>query len=103
MEILDKQLSDEYYHSRPIGSQIGAWASPQSEVINNRSFLENNVREFEEKFKDQNPIPRPPYWGGYIVKADYFEFWQGRTSRLHDRIRYRISENEQWTVERLAP
>jgi len=93
--------SDAYFHSRPIGSQIGAWASPQSKVIESRAIIETNVQSCEAEFGNTN-IPRPPHWGGYIVVPDHVEFWQGRSSRLHDRIRYRRANNE-WIKERLAP
>ena len=93
--------SAEYFHSRPLGSQVGAWASPQSQVIPNRDFLEKNFAEHTEKYKEGN-VPLPPHWGGYIVHPTQVEFWQGRSSRLHDRIRYSF-ENHQWTKVRLAP
>jgi pyridoxamine 5'-phosphate oxidase len=93
--------SAEYFHSRPLGSQVGAWASPQSQVIPNRDFLEKNFAEHTEKYKEGN-VPLPPHWGGYIVHPTLVEFWQGRSSRLHDRIRYSF-ENHQWSKVRLAP
>ncbi len=93
--------SEAYFHSRPLGSQIGAWSSPQSQIIPNREFLEKIVAEHTEKFKDGN-IPLPPHWGGYRVIPTQIEFWQGRSSRLHDRIRYSF-ENHHWTKVRLAP
>jgi pyridoxamine 5'-phosphate oxidase len=93
--------SDAYFNSRPEGSRIGAWASPQSKVIADRAFLENRYMELSEKFKSST-IERPPHWGGYIVKPVRIEFWQGRTSRLHDRILYTKNENS-WNIERLAP
>ncbi len=92
--------SDEYYLVRPLGSRIGAWASPQSEVVADRAWLEKRVDEFAAKY-GENP-PRPPHWGGYRVVPDCLEFWQGRRSRLHDRIAYRL-ENGKWTLGRLAP
>lgn len=93
--------SEAYYHSRPIGSRIGAWTSPQSKVIPNREWLEE---EFEKKKQEfgEGEVPRPPHWGGYIVKPVIIEFWQGRFSRLHDRIQYTL-ENGEWKIERLAP
>ena len=94
--------NDEYFLSRPTGSQIGAWASPQSRVIENRSWLENRVKELAEKFKTEQ-LTRPPHWGGYRVKPVIIEFWQGRSSRLHDRIQYSLQDNGNWKIERLAP
>ena len=98
---ISSEASAEYFHSRPLGSQVGAWSSPQSQVIPNRDFLENNFTEQTEKYKEGN-VPLPPHWGGYIVHPTQVEFWQGRSSRLHDRIRYSF-ENHQWTKVRLAP
>ncbi len=93
--------SDAYFHSRPLDSRIGAWASPQSEVISGRAVLVANAARYAAKFM-LNP-PRPPHWGGYRLVADTWEFWQGRKSRLHDRLRYRIDSNGAWLRERLAP
>ena len=95
--------SDAYFKSRPGGSKIGAWASPQSEVIPNRAFLEKNIEDLTSKYPDDNLVPRPEHWGGYIVQPNLIEFWQGRTSRLHDRIQYSLIENGEWKRERLAP
>lgn len=92
--------SDEYYHSRPVNSRLGAWSSPQSEVIDSRDVLESNLHSFTEKFGDAPP--RPAHWGGYILKPTYFEFWQGRASRLHDRIAYQLNDGV-WQIVRLAP
>ena len=92
--------SDAYYHSRPVNSRLGAWASPQSRVISERSELERNLQQHQAQFGD-NP-PRPDNWGGYILQPTYFEFWQGRASRLHDRIAYRLIDNA-WQLVRLAP
>lgn len=94
--------SDEYFASRPRGSRIGAWSSPQSSVIPNRDFLETTVNRFTNDFEGSEEIPRPDFWGGYVVKPIKFEFWQGRSSRLHDRIQYTL-ENEKWVINRLAP
>ena len=95
--------SDVYFQSRPAGSRIGAWASPQSKQISGREVIENNYRVFEEKFPDPEAIPRPLHWGGYIVKPHTIEFWQGRSSRMHDRIQYKIEAGNQWAIQRLAP
>lgn len=94
--------SDEYFASRPQGSQIGAWCSPQSHVIENREWLEKKVEAMTAKF-DGASILRPQNWGGYRVKPVTVEFWQGRSSRLHDRIQYTLGENGDWSIERLAP
>ena len=94
--------SEKYFHSRPIGSQVGAWTSPQSKVIPNRAYLEDLMAFNLEKYKEGN-VPLPPHWGGYIVHPTSIEFWQGRSSRLHDRLHYTLQENHSWTKERLAP
>lgn len=94
--------SDEYFFSRPRESRIGAWSSPQSDVIENREFLQKNAEKYNMKFGTEN-IPRPGYWGGYIVEPDHIEFWQGRPGRLHDRLQYSLSENNDWIIKRLAP
>lgn len=99
---VDAAESDSYFHSRPKGSQIGAWASPQSQVIAARGVLEQREQEFSEKFASQDVVPRPAHWGGYRLQPDYVEFWQGRPSRLHDRVVYAL-ENGQWAIKRLAP
>ena len=93
--------SDEYYAMRPLDSRIGAWASPQSEVIANRGVLVSNADAASARY-GENP-PRPEHWGGYRVLPEVWEFWQGRTSRLHDRLRYRLAPNGDWVRERLAP
>lgn len=94
--------SDAYYHSRPIGSQIGAWASAQSKVIPNREVLERRASELTSQY-GAGPVPRPPHWGGYRVVPDSIEFWQGRASRLHDRLRYTRGADGNWLIERLSP
>jgi pyridoxamine 5'-phosphate oxidase len=99
--MVDAAESDAYYASRPLASRIGAWASPQSETINGRGPIVAKAAEYGMKF-GLNP-PRPPHWGGYRLVPDYWEFWQGRASRLHDRICYRLSEKSEWTKDRLAP
>jgi pyridoxamine 5'-phosphate oxidase len=93
--------ADAYFHSRPLDSRIGAWASPQSEVISGRTVLVANAAKFAAQFL-LNP-PRPPHWGGYRLQADNWQFWQGRKSRLHDRLRYRQQAQGIWVRERLAP
>ncbi|MAW95082.1 MULTISPECIES: pyridoxamine 5'-phosphate oxidase [unclassified Leeuwenhoekiella] len=98
---VDEETSTKYFHSRPEGSQLGAWVSPQSAIIPNRKFLEERQEKFEEDFKNQE-IPKPPHWGGYRVTPNSFEFWQGRPNRLHDRLLYSISESG-WDCNRLAP
>ena len=95
--------SDAYFASRPIDSQIGALASPQSTVIPNRQSLLDTVNELQAKHKANVPIVRPSYWGGFIVKPVEIEFWQGRANRLHDRIRYKLDSEYNWIIERLAP
>ncbi len=96
-----EEVSDRYFASRPRESQIGAWVSPQSKVIENRDFLERKFAELAEKW-ETNQITRPPNWGGYILRPDAFEFWQGRDNRLHDRLFYAKTENG-WEARRLAP
>lgn len=93
--------STAYFHSRPKGSQLGAWASDQSEIITGRKVLEKNLKLLEETYKDK-AIPKPPHWGGFIIKPISIEFWQGRPNRLHDRILYtNVSDN--WQIDRLSP
>ncbi len=101
VEKVDAAESDEYYATRPLASRIGAWASPQSTVINGRGPIIAKAAEYGMKF-GMHP-PRPPHWGGYRLVPDYWEFWQGRPSRLHDRITYRLDDKGEWTKERLAP
>jgi len=101
-EKIAADLSDGYFESRPRGSQLGAHASQQSTVVPNRQTLENQLKTLEEKFKNKS-IPRPEFWGGFIVKPIEIEFWQGRANRLHDRIRYQLQSDFNWKVERLSP
>lgn len=100
---VSKEESDEYFYSRPLGSQVGANASPQSEVIESREWLASRFKELEAKANETGTIARPEHWGGYIVKPVLIEFWQGGPSRLHDRIEYSLQENGEWKKERLAP
>jgi pyridoxamine 5'-phosphate oxidase len=102
IEKVSAEDSDTYFQSRPRASQIGAWVSNQSMVIENREVLEAREKHLIEKFGDA-PIPRPPHWGGYRLVPSYIEFWQGRPSRLHDRISYTLQEGENWNIERLSP
>ncbi|MEC5158671.1 pyridoxamine 5'-phosphate oxidase [Chryseobacterium sp. MP_3.2] len=102
LEQIAPNLSDGYFHSRPTGSQLGAVVSPQSQVIPNREFLENNLKNLEIKWEGKE-IPRPENWGGYLAKPYEIEFWQGRPNRLHDRIIYELQEDFDWKISRLAP
>jgi pyridoxamine 5'-phosphate oxidase len=95
--------SDKYFASRPRGSQIGAWASMQSTELSDRTVLENKFAQLEEKWPIGTQIPRPEFWGGYVVSPTSIEFWQGRYSRLHDRIRYLRSNNNDWQIKRFYP
>ncbi len=98
---LSEGESDKYFFSRPMESRIGAWSSPQSSIIENRAVLDENVLQTKASFEGKE-ITRPSFWGGYIVKPENIEFWQGRSSRLHDRIVYFL-ENSSWKIKRLAP
>ena len=101
-EKIAENLSDGYFESRPDGSKLGAWASNQSSVVSSREELDQNLKSFETKYKNQE-IPRPDHWGGFIVKPESIEFWQGRPNRMHDRIRYTLQKDFNWKMERLAP
>ncbi|ETN96571.1 pyridoxamine 5'-phosphate oxidase [Zhouia amylolytica] len=101
-EKVSENLSDGYFESRPDGSKLGAIVSDQSEVIENRSVLEQKLKELESELKGKE-IERPSYWGGYLVKPESIEFWQGRPNRLHDRLRYTLQKDYSWKIERLAP
>lgn len=94
--------SDAYFNSRPEGSRIGAWASPQSQVIESREWLQEREKTYVKDFSGK-PLKRPAHWGGYRVKPVTIEFWQGRPSRLHDRLQYTLEGNNEWKIERLAP
>jgi pyridoxamine 5'-phosphate oxidase len=101
---VSQQQSDEYFASRPRDSQLGAWASPQSQVISDRSVITERLEQFRKQFEGSD-VPRPPSWGGWLITPTMFEFWQGRPSRLHDRFRYSRpnASDTAWTIERLAP
>lgn len=99
--LAEAEKSDAYFNARPQDSKIGAWSSPQSQVIKGRDELNQNIENNKLKFANQE-VPRPEFWGGYIIKANYYEFWQGRKNRLHDRIAFRL-DNNKWKIERLAP
>ena len=94
--------SDEYFLSRPVGSQVGAWASNQSQAIESRQWLEDRYLKLTEEFKHKE-LKRPAHWGGYLLTPVIIEFWQGRPSRLHDRIQYTLENDGAWTIERLSP
>ena len=101
-ERTSREESERYFHSRPAGSQLGAWVSRQSEVIDSRRVLDARMAEMTERFGDK-PIPLPPHWGGYRLRPEVIEFWQGRPNRLHDRFRYTRQANNSWLIDRLAP
>jgi pyridoxamine 5'-phosphate oxidase len=101
VEKATNEEANNYFYSRPLGSRLGAWASTQSEVVPSREHLLERMTEFETQYQDRE-IPRPDHWGGFRVVPTEFEFWQGRPSRLHDRLRYRL-QNGEWGVDRLAP
>ena len=102
VERTSREESKIYFHSRPLGSQLGAWASRQSEVIDGRRVLDARMAEVSERFLNK-PVPLPPHWGGYRLKPHMMEFWQGRPNRLHDRFRYTRQADRSWQIDRLAP
>lgn len=101
-ERLAENLSEGYFESRPRGSQLGAWASDQSQTVPSREFLEERLEHFEKDYEGKE-VPKPPHWGGYLVRPVSLEFWQGRPNRLHDRIRFELQEDFNWAIDRLAP
>ena len=101
-EKVEENISDNYFASRPDGSKLGAVVSHQSEVIASRSVLENQLKQLENDYEVKE-IPRPDYWGGFLVRPVSVEFWQGRPNRLHDRIRYQLQDDFSWTIDRLSP
>ncbi|WP_433393945.1 pyridoxamine 5'-phosphate oxidase [Micromonospora sp. KLBMP9576] len=103
VERVDRAETEAYFASRPRGSQLGAWASAQSRVIPDRAVLDEAYGAVARRFAGTDPIPAPPHWGGLRVRPESVEFWQGRTSRLHDRLRFRLTGAGRWAVERLAP
>ncbi len=100
-EKISEQDSADYFSSRPTESKLGAWASPQSRIIENRGILEDNYHKYEAYYENQE-IQKPPHWGGFLIRPEYFEFWQGRPNRLHDRFEFVLDANE-WIIHRLAP
>ncbi|MBW8323537.1 MAG: pyridoxamine 5'-phosphate oxidase [Prolixibacteraceae bacterium] len=100
-EKISEEDSESYFLSRPLDSQLGAWASPQSQVIESRQVLDNNYAHFKQHFENQE-ITKPPHWGGFLIRPAYFEFWQGRSNRLHDRLEY-VPAEDSWQIRRLAP
>ena len=102
VEKVSAEETAAYWRERPHGSQLGAWASPQSRVVNGREALEAALNGIESRFSDAERVPVPPHWGGWRIRPDFVEFWQGRPDRLHDRLRFRRND-EAWHVERLAP
>ena len=103
VERVDEQTATTYFQSRPRESQVGAWASPQSAVVESRELLEKRKKQIEERFAGATVLPKPKQWGGFALKPHLVEFWQGRAGRLHDRILYTISDDNEWKINRLAP
>lgn len=100
---VSRAQSERYFQSRPKGSRLGAWASPQSAVISNRQLLEGRLRDLTARYSERDEVPLPEFWGGYRVEPEVIEFWQGRPNRLHDRLRYWRDQDNLWRLERLAP
>ena len=101
-EKIAENLSDGYFETRPKGSQLSTLVSQQSSIIDNRNYLDNKLKELEDEFEGRE-VPRPNYWGGYLVRPIEIEFWQGRANRLHDRIRYQLQKDYNWKIDRLSP
>ncbi len=102
-EVVADEEADAYFRSRPRGAQLGAWASPQSEVVTGRQFLADRYASEFDRFSDVEVVPRPPHWSGYLVRPHTVEFWQGRPGRMHDRLRFGRVDETTWSLERLAP
>ena len=100
-EKIKEEDSELYFKSRPLESQLGAWASPQSQIIESRQVLSDNYKHYEQFF-ESHEIKKPPHWGGFLIRPEYFEFWQGRSNRLHDRIEFSLAD-QAWVIHRLAP
>ncbi|MGA7414351.1 MAG: pyridoxal 5'-phosphate synthase, partial [Bryobacteraceae bacterium] len=100
---VSRALSEAYFATRPRGSQLGAWASRQSQVVGSKAELEGKLEQLEAQFQAAGPVPAPEYWGGYRVKPVSFEFWQGRPDRLHDRLQYSLRGDGSWRIDRLSP
>ena len=101
--LVDDVEADAYFDSRPRGSQVGAWASPQSRVVPDRQYLERRYAREQDRFADTDVIPRPPQWTGFLVRPHTIEFWQGRPGRMHDRLQFARVDDTTWVTERLAP
>ncbi len=101
--VVEDDEADAYFVARPRGSQLGAWASPQSDVVSGRDYLNDRYQQVTDRFDGVDEVPRPPHWSGYLVRPHRIEFWQGRPGRMHDRIRFDRADETTWIVERLAP
>jgi pyridoxamine 5'-phosphate oxidase len=101
VEKVSEKESEDYFHTRPLGSRLGAWASNQSGVVESRDVLEQRYAELSERYGEN--VPRPPHWGGFRIRPTVIEFWQGRDNRLHDRLGYRLQDDGTWVIERLGP